>query len=75
MKNRVRFGGKRAASILNKYGSYGSEYSASSPFSKFSSTPPVIYRGKQAVAYLTINSVLSPRVDPNALLGWLKVER
>jgi hypothetical protein len=62
-----------SVSILNRFGTYGSQFSRLSPFNQFTSTPPIIVRGSIAVAYLTLNPVLSPRVDPYALIGWLKV--
>ena len=60
-------------SIFHEYGQYGSQYSALSPFNEYATTPPTIVGpdGK-TIAYLTINTTLSPRVDPNALIAWLK---
>lgn len=61
-----------STSIFNQYCNYGSKYSNLSAYNSYTSTPPVIYRGTTAVAYLTVNTVLSPRVDPYALIGWLQ---
>ena len=58
-------------SIFNKFGKYGSEYSNLSPFNKFTLTPPKIYKDK-LFAYLTVNTFMSPRVDTNLLIVWLK---
>ena len=59
-------------SIWNKYGTYGSKYSTQSPFNKYSSSPPQIFdvRGR-FVAYLTVNKLKSPRVNPYTLRGAL----
>jgi hypothetical protein len=63
-----------SVSILNRYGTYGSQFSSLSPFNPSTFTPPVIfYANGIPVAYLTLNTALSPRVDPYALIGWLKV--
>jgi hypothetical protein len=61
--------------IWNKYSSYGSEYSNKSPYNRYTSKPPVICRGGKVVAYLTVNTSLSPRVDPNQLMVWAGIER
>lgn len=62
-----------AVSILNEFGTYGGEFSALSPFNRFTTTPPLVVDGETAVAFLTVNTSLSPRIDPYLLLGWLKV--
>jgi len=59
-------------SIFNKFGIYGSEFSSLSPFNKFTSTPPRIYKENVFIAYLTVNTFMSPRVDTNLLVAWLK---
>lgn len=59
-------------SIFNKYGEYGSKYSSLSPFNKYTSTPPKIYKENEFIAYLSVNTFISPRVDPNLLIAWLK---
>jgi hypothetical protein len=59
-------------SIRNEYGTYGGRYSSLSPFNPYTSTPPRIFQDDAFVAYLTANEALSPRVDPRALVGWLK---
>jgi hypothetical protein len=55
-------------SIFNEYGDYGGEFSEYSPFNEFTSTPPKIYTKDHQWAYLTVNEVLSPRVDPHWLI-------
>ncbi len=59
-------------SIFNKYGEYGSKYSSLSPFNKYTSTPPKIYKENEFIAYLSVNIFVSPRVDPNLLIAWLR---
>ena len=60
-------------SIFNTIGKYGSEISALSPFNQIASMPPKIFNKEgKFVAYLTKNSLKTPRVDPHALIGWLK---
>ena len=64
----------RRESIFNTLGSYGSELSRLSPFNELASTPPRIFKGERFMGFLTVNRVKSPRVDPHALLGWLKAQ-
>ncbi len=59
-------------SIFNEVGRYGGEVARMSPFNPVTSVPPRIFKGNDFVAYLTVNPVKSPRVDPRALVGWLK---
>ena len=54
-------------SIWNDFGSYGSSFSPLSPWNQFASTPPTIWNGDIFVAYLTTNTVLTPRIHPNDL--------
>lgn len=58
-------------SILNRYGEYGGRHSDLSPFSRFASRPPIVVRGGQGLAFLTVNPIMGPRLDPNLLLGYL----
>ncbi len=57
-------------SIFNKFSDYGSQFSAFSPFNKFTTTPPILFLNGQFTAHLTVNSMLSPRVDPDQILEW-----
>jgi hypothetical protein len=59
-------------SILNPYSTYGSRYSQLSPFNEYSRTPPRIVRAGRLLAFLTTNAYVTPRVDPNRLLEWVK---
>lgn len=58
-------------SIRNEYGQYGGKYSEMSPFNPYTGNPPKIIVDRQW-AYLTVNRALSPRVDPNLLIGYLQ---
>ena len=58
-------------SINNQFGTYGSEFSSLSPFNKFTSTPPKIYKENIFIAYLSVNTFMFPRVDTNLLVVWL----
>ncbi len=60
-------------SIFNTIGKYGSEISALSAFNEIASKPPSIFdKEGKFVSFLTKNTLRTPRVDPNALVGWLK---
>jgi len=61
-----------ATSIFNQYSVYGSPYSAQSPFNQYTATPPIILNGDTAVDYLTVNTFKTPRLDPNAVIAWMK---
>jgi len=57
-------------SIFNRYSSYGSPYSKLSPYNRLSNTPPKIYlKGKQ-IGFLTVNTTILNRVDPDAIIDW-----
>ena len=71
-----RYGGSISpTSVFNEIGRYGGEISRMSPFNSITSTPPRILLGNRFVAYLTVNSIKHPRVDPRALVGWLKAQQ
>ena len=57
-----------SSSIFNKYGQYGSDYSSLSPFNAYASQPPYLVSGSSAVAYLTIGTTKTPRIDTNVVL-------
>ena len=59
-------------SIFNSIGRYGGEISRLSPFNSITSTPPKIYKEDRFIGYLTVNRIKTPRIDPHALIGWLK---
>lgn len=56
--------------IFNKFSDYGSQFSALSPYNQFAATPPKLFVNGQFVAYLTVNSMLTPRVHPDHILEW-----
>jgi hypothetical protein len=58
-----------ATSIWNTFGQYGSEFGAKSAFNAFTRTPPILVLNGEALAYLTVNQSLTPRVDPRALFA------
>jgi uncharacterized protein YjdB len=51
-------------SINNEFGTYGSKFAPLSPFNAFTSTPPRLFRNGTALAYLTVNTLLTPYVAP-----------
>lgn len=57
-------------SIFNEYGSYGGEYSSLSPFNEYTSSPPKIIVNGKAIAHLTVNEYLNPRVNPKKIKQW-----
>jgi len=57
-----------AESIWNEYGSYGGAYASSSPFNRFSTSPPVIVKGRKVIGRLTVNKLVSGGLDP----AWLR---
>jgi len=59
-------------SIFNKFSNYGSQFSDLSPYNAYSSTPPKLYFNGNFYAYLTVNQLLNPRIDPDKLLNWAK---
>jgi hypothetical protein len=63
-----------STSIFNDVSTYGSDVSSLSPFNSVSSTPPRIFKGNKFIAYLTVNATEMPRIDPYALIAWLKSE-
>ena len=61
-----------STSIFNDIGKYGSDISRLSPFNDITSTPPRIFKWERFIGYLTTNTIKTPRIDPRALVGWLK---
>jgi hypothetical protein len=71
-----RFGSSvSSTSIFNEVGRYGGEVARMSPFNSVTSVPPRIFKGERFIAYLTVNTVKTPRIDPRALLGWIKANQ
>jgi hypothetical protein len=59
-------------SLLNKFSEYGSRIGNFSAFDRNAGKPPVVLLGGKAVAYLTRNPSVRPRVDPYAVLGYVR---
>jgi hypothetical protein len=51
-------------SIWNQYGQYGGQYSNQSPFNQYTSTPPLLVKGGKAIARLTVNNNLRGAINP-----------
>ncbi len=62
----------RSDSIMNEFGQFGSRFSSYSPFNPYASDPPKVFIGNQFVGYLTKNTAKYPRIDPDALIGYLR---
>lgn len=61
--------------IFNTLGDYGGTIGRHSPFNTTTFDPPKIYTKDGAfVGYLSKNTTLTPRLDPDVLIGWLKNE-
>lgn len=56
--------------ILNRYSPYGGRYSSLSPFNPNTSTPPQVYHGGKAIAYLTVNTRFRPRIHLDEIMNW-----
>lgn len=50
-------------SVRNQFGPYGSQFAPYSATNRFSTSPPVIVRGAEPLAYLTTNVLMSPRAS------------
>lgn len=57
-------------SFLNKFSPYGNQFSQLSAFNRMAKSPPMIYKNGAFVAYLTKNTMLSPRIDPDEIFDW-----
>jgi hypothetical protein len=57
-------------SIFNRHGTYGGRYSALSPFYRFTTTPPKVFRKGKSAGYLTANTSLHPRIEPDLITDW-----
>jgi hypothetical protein len=76
LNNLGRYGSELSStSIFNELSRYGGEIARLSPFNSITSTPPRIFKGNAFVGYLTTNRTKSPRIDPHALIGWLKANQ
>ena len=57
-------------SIFNKFSNYGGQFSQLSPYNRLSRTPPQILNSGMFVAHLTVNAMMTPRVDPSEVFDW-----
>jgi len=61
-----------STSIFNSVGNYGISVSSLSPFNSVSSSPPkIVDSNGNFIAYLTKNTIKTPRVDPDDLKDFL----
>lgn len=58
------------SSIFNKFSNYGNQFSELSPYNQFTSTPPRVYLNGEFYAFLTVNQMLNPRIDPDEIFEW-----
>lgn len=66
------FGSKYSqTSIFNPYSEYGSRFSNLSAYNELATAPPSIYVNGRFIDYLTKNTYLSPRIDPDNILDWV----
>jgi hypothetical protein len=60
-------------SILNDVGRYGGNVSPKSAFNDIAMSPPRVFtKDGVFVGFLTTNELKRPRIDPRALIGWLR---
>jgi hypothetical protein len=60
-------------SIRNTFSNFGSPFSAYSAYNSFAAYPPIIYSSSGLPqAYVTKNTLLSPRIDPDVLINYLE---
>jgi|GEM_PF-2501268 len=62
-------------SIFNNVGTYGSEVSTKSAWNDLATSPPRVFVGETFIGYLTTNELKTPRIDPHALVGYLKAKK
>ncbi len=62
-------------SIFNNVGTYGSEVSPKSAWNKLATSPPKVFVEEKFIGYLTTNELKTPRIDPYALIGYLKSKK
>ena len=56
-----------STSMFNSFSQYGSQFSSLSAYNSFTSTPPKLNVSGQLAAYATKNTLKIPRYDPDAL--------
>ncbi|MCE5241546.1 hypothetical protein LLH23_24035 [bacterium] len=61
--------------IWNPEGSWGSRYAPDSPWNPYATRPPRVFDDHYFIGYLTTNTDLHPRIDPEWLRTYLRVPR
>lgn len=59
-----------ATSIFNRYGQYGGAYAPFSPFNRYSVRPPEIVKDGTVIAPLTVSTQFARRILPDDLFNW-----
>jgi len=62
-------------SIWNPDGRWGSRYAPDSPWNPYAAQPPRVFDGDEFRGYLTTNTNLHPRIDPEWLRSYLDLPR
>ncbi len=62
-------------SIWNPDARYGREDGRGSPWNPYATKPPKVYDGNEFRGYLTANTQLYPRIDPEWLRSYLELPR
>lgn len=61
-------------SIFNQYSQYGGKYGNYSPFNPYCFNPPVFKNNyQQNIAYLSVNTSINDRIDPELFMQWFSV--
>jgi hypothetical protein len=56
-----------STSMYNTFSQYGSQFATYSAYNSFTNTPPVLYVNSVAAAYVTKNTFKTPHIDPDFL--------
>lgn len=59
-------------SIWNEFSTFGNKFNSDSPFNEFSTSPPIIIKGGQVIAYLSANKSIRGSISPNLLKALCK---
>ena len=61
-----------ATSIYNQFSMYGSQYSSLSQFNPYTLTPPTIYLKGNKFGFLSVNKFLFGTLEPQQLRNWMQ---
>lgn len=61
-----------ATSIYNQFSMYGSQFSSLSPFNSYTSTPPTIYLRGAKYGFLSVNNYLFGALNPQQIKNWMQ---